>query len=50
MLKSDICIHSGIGPRQHLEEHGIEVVLDMPGVGSELVCYSYFFSKIICWI
>ncbi|MCJ1247894.1 hypothetical protein MMC30_005109 [Trapelia coarctata] len=27
---------SGIGPRQHLEKHGIEVVRDLPGVGSEL--------------
>ncbi|KAL9027156.1 MAG: hypothetical protein Q9196_004283 [Gyalolechia fulgens] len=28
--------HSGIGPRQHLEDQGIEVVHDLPGVGSEL--------------
>ncbi|KAL8721405.1 MAG: hypothetical protein Q9225_001920 [Loekoesia sp. 1 TL-2023] len=27
---------SGIGPRQHLEKHGIEVLRDLPGVGSEL--------------
>jgi len=28
---------SGVGPAQHLEEHGIPVVLDLPGVGSHLV-------------
>ena len=27
---------SGIGPRQHLEEHGIEVRVDLPGVGQNL--------------
>lgn len=27
---------SGIGPRQHLEEHGIPVLLDLPGVGSNM--------------
>lgn len=27
---------SGIGPRRHLEEHGIEVRVDLPGVGSNL--------------
>ncbi|KAL9013969.1 MAG: hypothetical protein Q9173_001367 [Seirophora scorigena] len=27
---------SGIGPRQHLVQHGLEVVHDLPGVGSEL--------------
>ncbi|NSL43644.1 GMC family oxidoreductase [Streptomyces sp. 8P21H-1] len=27
---------SGIGPAQHLQEHGIDVVADLPGVGSHL--------------
>ncbi|KAF4620148.1 hypothetical protein G7Y89_g14673 [Cudoniella acicularis] len=27
---------SGVGPRKHLDEHGIKVVHDLPGVGSEL--------------
>ncbi|MFJ4864733.1 GMC family oxidoreductase [Streptomyces sp. NPDC088748] len=27
---------SGIGPARHLDEHGIDVVVDLPGVGSHL--------------
>ena len=27
---------SGLGPAEHLKQHGIEVVRDMPGVGSHL--------------
>lgn len=28
---------SGVGPAQHLKEHGIPVVHDLPGVGSHLI-------------
>ena len=31
-----ILMMSGIGPAEHLKEHGIEVVLDKPAVGSDL--------------
>ena len=35
------CLCSGIGPRKHLEKHGINVVHDLSGVGSELVCLAF---------
>jgi choline dehydrogenase len=31
-----ILMRSGVGPRQELEQHGIEVVCDVPGVGANL--------------
>ena len=32
-----LLMHSGIGPAAHLREHGIEVIADRPGVGSNLM-------------
>lgn len=31
-----LLMHSGIGPAEHLREHGIELVADRPGVGQNL--------------
>lgn len=36
-----ILLRSGIGPAAHLREHGIEVVLDRPGVGEHLLDHPY---------
>ncbi|AII05715.1 mycofactocin dehydrogenase MftG [Rhodococcus opacus] len=32
-----LLMHSGIGPAEHLRSHGIEVVVDLPGVGQNLM-------------
>jgi choline dehydrogenase len=33
-----ILLLSGIGPADHLKEHGVDVVKNLPAVGSNLVC------------
>ena len=32
-----ILMRSGVGPAEHLEQHGVEVVVDSPGVGQNLM-------------
>ncbi|KAL4883553.1 hypothetical protein BJY04DRAFT_184878 [Aspergillus karnatakaensis] len=33
---------SGIGPREHLKEHGIPVLVDLPGVGQGMLDHPFF--------
>lgn len=35
-------LHSGIGPRQHLRDMGVDVVVDLPGVGRNLMDHLVF--------
>ena len=39
---------SGLGPREHLEEHGIQCVRDMPGVGSNLQDHACINTAFTC--
>jgi choline dehydrogenase len=36
---------SGVGPREHLVEHGIEVIADAPGVGQNLHEHAYLMQR-----
>ena len=38
---------SGVGPADHLKEHNIDIVKDLPAVGSNLVClrHNFFLSR-----
>ena len=39
---------SGIGPAEHLREHGIEVVADRPGVGTNLQDHLEIYLQVTC--
>jgi choline dehydrogenase-like flavoprotein len=43
-----ILMHSGIGPKEHLEEVGIECKLDLKGVGGNLIDHLIVFSFYAC--
>ena len=43
-----ILMMSGVGPADHLQEHGIEVVLDLPGVGQNLNDHPDFVMQYEC--
>src|SRR6202034_4013160 len=37
IMLNQILMLSGVGPSDHLKEHGISLVRDLPGVGSNLI-------------
>ncbi len=37
-----ICFFSGIGPAEHLKDHDIKIMQDLPAVGSNLVRFIFF--------
>ena len=43
-----ILMHSGIGPLNHLLEHGIDVVHDSPGVGENLMDHPITSLQLLC--
>ena len=43
-----LLMHSGIGPGAHLQEHGIEVVADRPGVGANLQDHLEIYLQMTC--
>jgi choline dehydrogenase-like flavoprotein len=50
-----ILMHSGVGPKEHLQEHGIDVKLDLKGVGSNLsdhliVFQFYVLNSNLTWV
>lgn len=43
---AELLLRSGIGPADHLKEIGLEVVLDLPGVGQNL--HDHLLAPVIC--
>jgi choline dehydrogenase len=45
MATPKLLMLSGIGPRAQLKEHGVDVVLDLPGVGGNLHEHAYLMQR-----